>query len=590
MLGDNPEKSKNPLKKAMRRRNAKTVQFAAPQYFEPSNFEYSDDEGHDGQVELGQDGSQAESQEAEEENHTEAAAVAPLSINTLQDGPVVNGIQRIRSNDSLGSDKRISPEKTRSPEAIAANDGRDELNLRSRKGVVRNTDSFFKDDSVETKKISLTPRLLRGDSETIVSSEQSDLRPRTSSETFDKIVASDTDRPKDDKKKKEKKGMLSGLFKRKDRKSKSAESEADDNEKVSEDSAGMSPQSKESLDSLHGMVDRSPPQRNPSKLQKQPPVSMVSKVSPTQDDFQPQNETLSPTVVEPTKASLPFSQGNALLTTAPGIGGSEYTQQGYNSVEPKEQDIFQGRTTSPTEKRSIFSPMTTALRSTPSNGSSEADPAVRAVYAKRAKNRFAIDAPDSDDDTTPTGEQRQHRSMSPLNPGPATEQHHRELSESPVHVSPMEVHSQNYHSLATQQLGPGMDTTSMSEAPSMSPPSPAQSSSPSLVDVDTARDMDLPTNNSTRYPRADANTPSTSRSTPTWSDASLRTYMDNDEDIRDLLIIVHDKSNVTPAGPDHPIMGSLFASEKGRLADMQTNLDSLLTGWLSRKNSSLLSR
>ncbi len=52
MLGDNPEKSKNPLKKAMRRRNAKTVQFAAPQYFEPSDFEYSDEEedGQDAQV------------------------------------------------------------------------------------------------------------------------------------------------------------------------------------------------------------------------------------------------------------------------------------------------------------------------------------------------------------------------------------------------------------------------------------------------------------------------------------------------------------------------------------------------------------
>ena len=44
MLGDNPEKSKNPLKKAMRRRNAKTVQFAAPTYYEPSDHEYSSDE------------------------------------------------------------------------------------------------------------------------------------------------------------------------------------------------------------------------------------------------------------------------------------------------------------------------------------------------------------------------------------------------------------------------------------------------------------------------------------------------------------------------------------------------------------------
>ena len=35
---------------------------------------------------------------------------------------------------------------------------------RSRNGILRNTDSFFKDDTVETKKISLTPNLLRDDS------------------------------------------------------------------------------------------------------------------------------------------------------------------------------------------------------------------------------------------------------------------------------------------------------------------------------------------------------------------------------------------------------------------------------------------
>lgn len=35
---------------------------------------------------------------------------------------------------------------------------------RSRNGTVRNTDSFFKDDTAEPKKISLTPNLLRDES------------------------------------------------------------------------------------------------------------------------------------------------------------------------------------------------------------------------------------------------------------------------------------------------------------------------------------------------------------------------------------------------------------------------------------------
>lgn len=91
-------------------------------------------------------------------------------------------------------------------------------------------------------------------------------------------------------------------------------------------------------------------------------------------------------------------------------------------------------------------------------------------------------------------------------------------------------------------------------------------------------------------PATDIPTPSSSRTTPTWSDASLRSYMDNDQDIRDLLIIVHDKSNVQPAGPDHPYVSNLFVNERSKLAEMQANLDSMLTGWISRKNQSLLSR
>lgn len=35
---------------------------------------------------------------------------------------------------------------------------------RSRKGTVRNTDSFFRDENTETRKINLTPSLLRDDS------------------------------------------------------------------------------------------------------------------------------------------------------------------------------------------------------------------------------------------------------------------------------------------------------------------------------------------------------------------------------------------------------------------------------------------
>ena len=81
MLGDNPERSKNPLKKAMRRRNAKTVQFAAPQYFEASNIEYSTEEEDEGEGEYFQndeEGGETQNQE-QEVAADEAATVEPLN-------------------------------------------------------------------------------------------------------------------------------------------------------------------------------------------------------------------------------------------------------------------------------------------------------------------------------------------------------------------------------------------------------------------------------------------------------------------------------------------------------------------------------
>jgi len=42
MLGDTAEKSKNPLKKAMRRRNAKTVTFNPPTYYDANEPDWSD--------------------------------------------------------------------------------------------------------------------------------------------------------------------------------------------------------------------------------------------------------------------------------------------------------------------------------------------------------------------------------------------------------------------------------------------------------------------------------------------------------------------------------------------------------------------
>ena len=67
-----------------------------------------------------------------------------------------------------------------------------------------------------------------------------------------------------------------------------------------------------------------------------------------------------------------------------------------------------------------------------------------------------------------------------------------------------------------------------------------------------------------------------------WSDSCLRSYLDDGSDVRDLFIIVHDKTNVRPAGPDHPISGSLFKEESRRLKELTGQLDGMLLGWMNR--------
>jgi hypothetical protein len=136
------------------------------------------------------------------------------------------------------------------------------------------------------------------------------------------------------------------------------------------------------------------------------------------------------------------------------------------------------------------------------------------------------------------------------------------LSESPIQVSP--VHPTHQTPLAGDN--------SSQEEPSMSM---STSSTPELVEVPHEENL-----------REEEATPTSTihstRSTPAWSDSSLRTYLENDTDIRDLLIVVHDKSDLKPAGPDHPVAQNLCKEEHRRLGDMSNRLDNLLQDLLGR--------
>ncbi|KAL9109838.1 MAG: hypothetical protein Q9227_005541 [Pyrenula ochraceoflavens] len=557
MLGDNPEKSKNPLKKAMRRRNAKTVQFAAPQYFEPAEAEYSDEEDEESEDEDGptEEKKDGEPQEARRDLQTDTATVKPLRLKSQPKNASTNGIQMVDPNDESVNGASDDSEKARTSDEM-----------------FEKKDSFFKDDTAETKKISLTPRLLRGNSEgeTPVDVQDASLKSRSSFDTLEK-VSSEAERAREDKKKKDRKqgdkkpGMLSGLFKRKDKKGRQ-DSETDDLVQISsEDSPSMSPQSKEPTDGPGqeksvSKVERSP-QRQSSKLQKAPPGGISPKTSPTKD----LQQTVSSPIAEETRS---LSQTSIPSTLRPVTSENQMTQPAPLNIRPSEASRDRAAS-QPKEKGSMYiAPLRSTRPESPT--SKRGEQPIKPASQQPAKNPFSTDDSESattDDDT------------------PRPRQAHDRLSESPVEVSPIEQSSAN--NLPGKQPPPLMvDTSSTSEPQSQSPV--RSSSSGSLVEAGTPRENDLSTDPTTTSPHADAATPSTARSVSSWSDASLRQYMDNDEDIRDLLIIVHDKSNVIPAGPEHPVTGNLFSAEKGRLAEMQTNLDNLLKGWLARKNGSAI--
>jgi hypothetical protein len=182
MLGDNPEKSKNPLKKAIRRRNGKTVQFAPPTYVEPPDVEYSTEDEVDSDAEYNNHNDEGTDLQDEDQDveRDEPTAVEPFqsmkSGNDFDSGDEARAsgdTQLLNNQHTTADSERASHEalersgpsfQVRSSNFLTQPIDDAAAAGRSRKGTVRNTDSFFKDDNMETRKINLTPSLLRDDS------------------------------------------------------------------------------------------------------------------------------------------------------------------------------------------------------------------------------------------------------------------------------------------------------------------------------------------------------------------------------------------------------------------------------------------
>ena len=510
------------------------------------------------------------------------------------------------------------------------------------------------------------------------------LKTKTSLDSLEKDPS--LDKGKEDKKRKEKRGMLGGMFKRKDKKGKSDDKELEESKKSSSELARqalsppsrLSPQPKESMESLtqdqQATKATSPQLRQSGKLQKTPPAKPSPKPSYSQREAinpnpvvaehhnvlppEQQNTFLSPQqstfVSEKSRGAPTFSEPNGsmrmvqtepdlisedrgstlnfnppvtahegpMLSGSPRDAGSpkdarrgmfssardEESMQGgspregsrgtfsavrdegpVQSGSPKDarrgmfspvRDEEPKPSESPKDtRRGMFSPIKDVLKSSPVEPKPE--------KVRKAKHRMHMDDFDSSsegedgevspehpsyaepDSHLPIAQETRRENQEAQAPlfshtEPPRESNRERLSESPVEVYPSQEH---YRSPQPPQL---MVDTSSQDDPSTSPVSPI--SSPELIEAP---------NESVAREETPASTAHSS--TPTWSDASLRAYLEDDSDIKDLLVVVHDKSQIKPASRDHPVVKNLFREENQKLGEISNRLDRLLGDYLTRK-------
>lgn len=594
MLSDNSEKSRNPMKNIIRRRNAKTVQFAAPTYVEASDYDFSEDDEEHAMIEP-------------------AVAAAPAEEPqqaVQQAAPDTNG-EKHDEEERPGTPPRGSFEREQAATAAVAPlvdepqlsprlvDKTEAAPLKSRKGTPRNTDSFLKDDSIETRKITLTPGLLREDSTSSKSPSSESVRNNSTENLVKQISPPEPQPPskkdgKDKKKEKQKGGMLSGLFKSKKK-----------DKKAKEEAAAESDADKASIE-LQRESPRASPMPSGSNSPVEKPIVAPSPVA--QSPQAPQDARLQvPLRQAPSKGKLqkaPPSNGSSPVREPPSEGGKAFVaelagsdvafemptgDESVSSGQPQSIDVGAAQQTR--EREGPLSPIVNVFKT-----NSEKEP--KPTKAKRTKQRMELDDFDSpaDEDGPNPFKERELRSRG---------ENGERLSESPVEItSGSFMHGTESIHIPT----PGVDDR---EDEDEEPES--LTSSPSIIehpaephehrDNEPLEDND-PTPTAPRSPQPGGETRNVSGSTPstdsmdsslltpspipapTWSDSSLRAWYDDMSEVKDMLTMIHDKSGVTPVSADHPMMAGLFVEERKGVQNMMGELDGLLGSYLQRKGIS----
>ncbi|KAK7416814.1 protein phosphatase regulator [Neonectria magnoliae] len=586
MLGDQAEKKPQTFKTAIRLKR-KTVAFAPPTYVDYSDFDdYSTDEedldelfaGHTSSTTTTQQQEPKEPQQQQTANapaEDDAAADESAKVEPLKPRANVEPLKpRLNRDVKLVEPTKvetvIEEDETRNSEEILL-DTKLEVPSKSRNGTVRNTDSFFRDDTVETKKITLTPNLLRDDNQPRPSTDSitKDTKARGSLDKLEKELVSDKDKKKKerDRKEKEKKpSAIRSFFSRKDKKKTDDDDESFGKRSMDlqSDSVGRSSESPSLEEQVTEKI-----QRSPSKLQKQLPRT---EPSPTRPGDQAQ-----PSTTMELAAYLNETRTNDVSNVPPATMRIVDAETNETQEVPSHQaNASRERSASAAAQRDDKS---TAAKDLNRSASTGADSGGQKV--NRTKPRMDLDDFSSDEDlelesgtqTTPdVSEEERPKDKDLLRPklpgafpdsyestGGASDrtvtdnksQQQSRLSESPVEVSPVN---------GAQPPALEVDTSSLEGRSSEGVPSPEP-----LHGDETSKDS------------------GSSRSGPSWDDEKLRAFFDESEHVRDLLVVVYDKTNTEPESKDHPVVSGMFREQNAKLAEITTQLDNMLGDWLARK-------
>ncbi|OSS44722.1 hypothetical protein B5807_10461 [Epicoccum nigrum] len=618
MLGDTAEKTKNPLKKAMKRRNQKNVQFGAPTYVEASDYDYSSDE-EGGELFGGPEPKQAQQQQQQQQTtqKSESDQDQSLEVKPLK----------------LGGIKKVSSEESRTPSEESAKDDEasktsDEIFDRpldqkvSRNGTLRNTDSFFKDENTETRKITLTPNLLRDDSST------STVGSRERGPSLESLEKNGfADKVKDDKKKKEKKpGMLGGLFKRKDKKDKGSKNSIDDVEadlkraieKPEQTSQQTSPQTTQAkapeASPERQSAERQSTERQSTERQSEDSTSQAPAKQSSKSKLQKQHRARTDSPIKTKSILKTDSPMEQTVDPEDAAEARENTQQAPSNMrvvspdqqEPIEPLAVQERAKSP----EIQGVMAAISSKNPFRSNTTTDSAPKPEKVRKAKERMALDDFDSsaEDDDPFADPEAQEKAREQTDSEPVGR-----LSESPVHVSAADAQpgtkeaALNREMESDAQQPPGLtgdnssaDTSSRISTPDLDAASPdtivpkklavsappRSNSSPSPNHLSPvpppSRAAPAPLNVNTSHPISPTHASSDSTALPAWSDASLRSYLDDGTEIRDLLLMINDTTGVVPVTRDHPLMDGLWVEETKAAQSLSSELDRLLAGLMEK--------